>query len=118
MVPVAAMVAGGVTYAAWHWIAGLDLRAGGREVTLVPVLVSAVLAGLAGWVLLALLSRFTEHALRVWTVMAVAVLVVSLLGPAGADGTASVLGLMSLHLTVGATIIAGMRRSARRTLPG
>ncbi|WP_033346547.1 DUF6069 family protein [Catenuloplanes japonicus] len=109
IVPVAAMVTGGVAYALMHWIVGLDLHAGGREVTPAPVLITAALAGLAGWVLLAVLARFTARALRVWTVIAVVVLAVSLLGAAGGDGVGSVLGLVSLHLTVGVTIIAGMR---------
>lgn len=109
IVPLAAMVTGGVAYALMHWIVGLDLYAGGREVTLAPVLIAAAVAGLAGWALLAILSRFTPKALRVWTVISVVVLVVSLAGPAGADDLESVLGLMSLHLTVGVTIIAGMR---------
>lgn len=109
IVPVSAMMSGGVAYTLMHWIVGLDLFAGGREVTLAPVLIASATAGLAGWALLALLTRFTAHALRVWTVIAVAVLVLSLAGAAGGDGLTSVLSLMSLHVTVGVTIIAGMR---------
>ncbi|MFI5840135.1 DUF6069 family protein [Catenuloplanes sp. NPDC051500] len=109
IVPVAAMVTGGVAYALMHWLGGVRLSAGGREVTLVAVLITALLAGLAGWGLLALLARVTGRALRVWTVIAVVVLAVSLAGAAGADGRTSALCLVALHLTVGVTIIAGMR---------
>ena len=68
-------------------LAGVELtaRTGSdvQRVTPVAVAVSTLLAGLAGWALLALLERLTARARTVWTVVAALVLLVSLLGPLG-----------------------------------
>ena len=48
------------------------------ELELGPVLITAALAALAGWALLALLERFTPRARALWTVIAVAVAVLTL----------------------------------------
>lgn len=67
-------------------LAGVELAARGgdgaaQRVTPVAVAVSTLLAGLAGWASLALLERLTARARPVWTVVAVLVLALSLLGP-------------------------------------
>lgn len=116
-------VTGGIVAALAVWtvavpLAGVDLtvRTGGetRPFDAGTVTPSALLAGLAGWALLAALERFTGRARRTWTIIAVVVLVLSLSGPLGngAD-TATTLVLAAMHLVVGAVLILGLRRSAR-----
>ncbi|ADL46817.1 DUF6069 family protein [Micromonospora aurantiaca] len=100
-------------------IAGVELiaRSGSTDqrVTPVAVVVSTLLAGLAGWALLALLERLTARARTVWTVVAGLVLLVSLLGPLGGGvGGAATLTLVALHLVAGAVLITGLRRTAAR----
>ncbi|GAA3777108.1 DUF6069 family protein [Micromonospora maritima] len=101
-------------------LAGVDLtaRAGGggeQRVTPVAVAVSTLLAGLAGWAVLALLERFTGRARTIWTVIAVLVLLVSLLGPVGAGaGRAATVTLVALHLVAAAVLVPGLRRTAGR----
>lgn len=100
-------------------LAGVELaaRSGGVEqrVSPVAVAVSTLLAGLAGWALLALLERFTGRARTVWTVVAVLVLLLSLLGPvSGGAGGAATPTLVVLHLLAGAVLVPGLRRTAGR----
>ncbi|MET8837040.1 DUF6069 family protein [Micromonospora sp. NPDC004540] len=100
-------------------VAGVDLavRNGGTEqsVTAVAVGVSTLLAGLAGWALLALLERFTARPRAVWTGAAALVLLLSLLGPLGGGvGTAATLTLVVLHLVAAGVLVPLLRRTARR----
>ncbi|WBB76433.1 DUF6069 family protein [Micromonospora sp. WMMD1128] len=100
-------------------LAGVELtaRGGGAEqrVTPVAVAVSTVLAGLAGWALLALLERFTGRARTVWSVVAALVLLLSLVGPlTGGVGRAATVTLVILHLLAGAVLVPGLRRTAAR----
>lgn len=74
---------------------------------------TALVAGLLGWLLLAVLDRRSPRARAVWTGTAVAFLAVSLTLPLTAATTASAaLGLIILHLVAGAAVIPGMARSA------
>lgn len=99
---------------------GYELRApqlGGppAEVNLPLVVVGALAPSLLGWGLLAVLERRTRRARTIWTVIALAVLVVSftpLLGPEIATSTRIVLALM--HLAVAAVLIPGLTRGAPR----
>jgi hypothetical protein len=50
----------------------------------------------------------------IWTVIAAAVLALSLLGPLGGVSSGAVLGLLCLHLVVGLVLIAGLPRPATR----
>jgi len=78
------------------------------------VLITATLAALAGWVLLAVLERFTTRARPIWTGVAFAVLVASLGGPlSGGVGTGSKVVLALMHVAVGTVVIVGLRRTAR-----
>jgi hypothetical protein len=78
-----------------------------------PVVVVTLLAGLAGWGLLAVLERYTRRPARTWTIIALAVLIMSLAGPLGNGvGTASKLVLASMHLVAGAVLIPVLARSA------
>lgn len=113
----AAVLAGLLTWAVLDLLLGVDLsaRTGGTVRTVGPgaVVFAALLAGAAGWLTLALLERATTHARRVWTVLAGAVLVLSLVGTLGGVTAGAIGGLMALHLGVGLTIILGLRGRAR-----
>ena len=75
---------------------------------------AAVVAGLLGWALLALLERSSQRPERSWTSVAGVVLALSLGGPviAGASGSA-LLGLLALHVVVGGLLITLLPRTAR-----
>jgi Family of unknown function (DUF6069) len=88
---------------------GSDTRVGADAVVLV-----AVVVGLAGWGLLAFLERVAGRVRLIWTVIAAAVLALSLLGPLGGVSSAAVLALICLHLVVGLVLIAGLPRPATR----
>jgi hypothetical protein len=118
-------VAGGAAGALLLWAvndpwAGIELtvRQGGtrQHVGPVAVVLTALLAGLAAWGLLALLERNGRHPARTFRIIAVIVLLVSLAGPLGSgDGLGSKLALLAMHLTVGAALIIGLpgRRGCR-----
>jgi mannose/fructose/N-acetylgalactosamine-specific phosphotransferase system component IID len=117
--------AGGVLAAALAWIVEVPLlgihltfRFGtGHIQTIAPGQVIGVTAAasLLGWLLLALLERRTAHARRPWTTIALAALAASLALPlAAATTTAAAAALVVMHLTVGATVIPAMARTARR----
>ncbi|MGP3935090.1 DUF6069 family protein [Nonomuraea sp. KM88] len=96
-------------------VAGIALTArmggGAEQVGPAAVVVASLVAGLAGWALLAVLERFVSRAGRLWTIVALAVLALSLLGPLGsAVGAASTLVLVLLHLIVGAVLVPGLPR--------
>jgi hypothetical protein len=92
-------------------VAGLDLTAtpiGGTAtpVGALAVVAGALCAGLSGWALLAVLERRAARPRRTWTMIALMVLALSLATPLmGATG-ASLLVLLSMHLAVGAVLIA------------
>ena len=83
-----------------------------QPVTGVSVAATALVAGLAAMLTAWLLTRVAPRGCRtVWTVLASAVLVVSLLGPLGATSPAAVASLVTLHLLVGLTLVIGLRGS-------
>jgi hypothetical protein len=97
-------------------ISGRDLKVkhGTDTATVGPVdvVVVSLLAGLAGWVLLAFLERrHTERPLHVWAVTARCVLALSLLGPLGSGIASAKLALASLHLLAGGVLITLMHRT-------
>jgi len=96
-------------------IGGLDLtvRSGGRTDTVgaPAVVVSSIVAGLAGWGLLAVLERTAPRPALVWRIIAALVVAVSLLGPIGAATTAGTAwGLAGLHMAVAAVLIVQLPR--------
>lgn len=96
---------------------GVDLVVGEstrRTVTGGAAAGAALVAGLLGWALLALLERFSRRPERTWTSVAGGVLALSLGGPviAGASGSA-LLGLLALHLVVGGLLVVLLPRTAR-----
>ena len=73
-------------------------------------------AALLGWLLLTMLERRTSRARLIWTGSALVVLAASLSLPlAAATTTAAAVGLVVMHLTVGAAVIPAMARTARAT---
>lgn len=82
------------------------------------VLLSSLVVSLAGWASLALLERFTTRACRVWTVLALLMLTLSMAGPlAGGATTAVKVALALMHLTVAAVLIPALRRSSMIRTP-
>lgn len=80
----------------------------------VNVILSTLLASFAGWGVLALLERFTARARTIWTVVAVAVVVLSLLPTVTADAsTGTRIALTAMHLAVGAVVVPLLRKDAR-----
>jgi Family of unknown function (DUF6069) len=117
---LAIMAAVGATLTVWtiaHPVARADLvvDAGSGPTTVTPaaVVLMTVVAGLAAWGLLALVDRFTRRAAAVWSWIACAVLLISLLGPIGsAVGAGATAALVAMHLVTGAVPIPIMARSS------
>lgn len=117
-------VAGATAAAAVPWavaaLAGADLEvtSGGwtMDVGLPLVLGAALVVSLAGWGLLALLQRRRPgDARRVWTIVAVTVLLLSLAGLLTADATTTTrVYLAHMHVAVGLVLIPGLRRAAAK----
>ena len=80
-----------------------------QQIGPVAVVATALVAGLVAWALLAALERFTRRPIRIYRIIALVVLVVSLAGPLDSGaGTSSRLALLGMHLTVGAALIIGL----------
>lgn len=118
----AAAVGGGAIAALAVWavavpVLGVDLHAAPGTNPAQPVgpghvVVTGLLAGLAGWGSLALLERTVSRARTVWTVIAAVVLAVSLSGPLAGVTAADTVVLAVMHLAVGAVLIPGLARTA------
>lgn len=118
LVPAAASLAAALAWAVEVPGLGLHLnvRFGAGHVETIAVgQITGVAAGAAllGWLLLVLLERRTPRAGRRWTVIALVVLALSLALPLAATTTAAVVGLIALHLAVGAAVIPFLARTAR-----
>jgi hypothetical protein len=118
---LAVVSAAAVTLIVWAIagpLAGVNLQvqagtATARHVGPALVAIAALLAGLAGWALLAAMMRFTPRARVIWTVTALVVLAVSLAGPlAGGVTTAAKLTLAAMHLAAAAVLIPALGGSA------
>lgn len=113
---LAIAVATVVTVAVWFIARALDVtlavNTGGnrQDVAVSAVVAATVIAGLTGWALLALLERLTAAGRTIWTVVAVLVLLVSLLGPLGGVSTGTKVTLAVMHLAAAAVIIPAFRR--------
>ncbi|CCH17960.1 DUF6069 family protein [Micromonospora lupini] len=93
----------------------VDQGAGPQDVTVLAVIVTSALAALLGWGLLAVLERLSAHATTIWTAIAVAVLVLSLVPASLVDASAGTrVALVLMHLAVGAVVILGFRRAGAR----
>jgi hypothetical protein len=111
----------GAALAVWvvaHAVLDIDLVVGkgssAHPVTATSVAVVGVLVSLAAVGLRVLLRRVllrrAAAGRRTWTVVASVVLVLSLLGPAGAATWPAALALLALHVVVGASLLVGVRR--------
>jgi hypothetical protein len=117
---LATMAAAGATFTLWmiaHPIAGADLvvdtGSGPTTVTPTAAVLVTVVAGLAAWGLLALVERFSRRAAAIWSWIAGAVVLISLLGPLGsAVGAGATAALVAMHLVTGAVLIPLMARSS------
>jgi len=104
--------------------AGIDMtvRFGSGQpihVTLLSVVITALVAALAGWALLGLLGRYTARARAVWSVTAVVAALMSLAGPLIATAPAGTkASLMTMHLAVATVLILALRRTTRGSAPG
>ncbi len=87
---------------------------GGDDQTVgyVAVIAMTLLVGLAAWGLLAVLERTTSQPRTIWTAIAVACFLLSMLGALGGVDTASKVVLAALHIGAAIAIIPIMRRSA------
>lgn len=101
-------------------VAGVDLAvrqgpdATPQEIGPAAVVLVSVLAGLAAWAALAVLERLSSSARRDWTILAVAVLVLSLTGPIAAATTITgKAALAGMHLAVAAVLVPLLARSTR-----
>jgi hypothetical protein len=116
---VVAAVAGWVSI---EGIGGVDLHAPAFDATtatpdigLGAVVFASLVASLAAWALLAVLERYSSRPRRIWTILVVAGLVVSLGGPMSGGGidTANRALLALLHVIVAAVLIPLLYRIAR-----
>jgi hypothetical protein len=112
-------VTGGALAAALAWVVEvpllgihLNFRFGAGQIqtiSLGQVIGVAVAASLLGWLLLVLMERRTPQIHRRWTVIALIALAASLALPlAAATTTAATIGLIAMHLAVGAVVVPAM----------
>lgn len=95
-------------------LAGVKLTVDSGEVTPGSVIAAALVAGLAGWGLLAVLERVTARPVILWTWIAGVFLLLSLVGPLtlATTGTSTAV-LASMHVTTGAVLITLLPRQRR-----
>ena len=100
-------------------LAGVDLRVQRRPGQLeavgpAAVLLSSLIASLAGWAALAVLERFTARARTAWTVLALLVLALSMGGPlTGGLPTGAKAALAGMHVAVAVVLVPVLRRTTR-----
>lgn len=88
-----------------------DQRVGG-----IAVVVTAGSSALVGVLALRVMEARIQHALRAWTVLAILLALVSILGPLSAVTLQAKGTLLGLHAVVAAVVIVAVHRS-RATLP-
>lgn len=104
-----------VPVAGAHLSARLGAPAATQQVGLATILTVSVLAGLAGWALLAALERFATRPARSWIALATLALAISLAGPLSAGtSTPSKLVLVGMHLAVGGIVIPALAKTSAR----
>jgi hypothetical protein len=85
-------------------------------ISAIAVVGTALPMSLLAWGLLALLERLTPSAQRIWTIIAVAVLVLSLVPVALLDATdAAKVSLAVMHIAAGLPLAVLLRRGARNS---
>ena len=98
--------------------AGVDFRladsAGSGVVTLPVAVIFTAVFGLLGWGSLALLERFTRRARAIWTALAVAVALLSIVPIFLEQATSGTrIALTVLHLAVAVVLVPAFRRTTR-----
>jgi hypothetical protein len=81
----------------------------GSQVGAADVILATVVAGLAAWGMFGLLNR-TARTARWWPFVGSTGISLSMLGPSYLADGAAAMALMSMHLIVGAVLIAGFAR--------
>jgi hypothetical protein len=98
--------------------AGVDVAvergSGTAAVGPLAVTLTSLGAGLAAWLLLELLERWTPRPRPIWRIVACSILVLSLTGPMAATNNAGLAVLIGLHLLVGSILILGLGGVGRR----
>lgn len=92
----------------------LTMQNGATTITAIDVLIGTLVPGLGAWGLLSFLERRTDRAWPIFRGIAIAVLIVSLLGPLGADEALGKTALSIMHVIAGVIIIKGFSHTARR----
>lgn len=87
----------------------VDTPMGGRTISLALTIVATVAAGIAGWVVIALLERYTSSPRRVWIALTLVVLVLSIV-PVFRTTTnlGTQLMLAALHCVAAAVLIPAL----------
>jgi Family of unknown function (DUF6069) len=94
-------------------LSATDYQGQPMEIGPLNILVFTILPALAGWGLIAVLERFApSRAKMIWTVIAVAVLLLSLV-PLSQMSAAAAASLGLMHLIVGGVIIFAMRSTSK-----
>lgn len=115
-----ALVINTIVYFAGGAVLGTSIQAStdgatASDVPYVAVLASSVLPLFVGAGVLWLLGRFTTSALRVWTIIAIVLTVLSLTGPLFLPvDTGSKIALILMHIGAGTAAIVGQHWAARR----
>jgi hypothetical protein len=87
---------------------------GAVTISLPIVLIFSAVFGVLGWASLAVLERFTRRSRAIWTILASAVLVLSLPPIFLEDATAATkIALVLVHAAVAAVLIPALRRDAK-----
>jgi hypothetical protein len=114
---VAIAIAAAATGLAWllgrlaHVDYIVDTPIGARQITLALTIVATAAAGIAGWIVIALLERYTSSPRGIWIALTVFVLVLSIVPVFGTTanlGTQLMLSL--LHCVAAAVLIPGLPR--------
>lgn len=113
---VAATVVNAVLYfisAALGWMPQTVLSPAGLPITVVPVVVSTVIALVLATIVYSLLNRFTSNPNRWFTIIAVVVLVVSAVSPLGLPGapTMMIVMLEVMHVVAAVAAVYFLRKS-------
>jgi uncharacterized protein DUF6069 len=88
-----------------------ETPAGTRQITLALTVVATVAAGLAGWIVIAVLERYTASPRAVWIALTLAVLVLSIVPVFGTTASLGTqLMLSALHCVAAAVLIPALSR--------
>jgi hypothetical protein len=111
---IAALAVWGVAFVAGAALEVTSPLVGTLQINALIVIAAALPLAFAAWAVLALLERRSPNARRIWTIIAVAVLVVTLAPLAFLDATLGTkVALASMHIATGLVLIFMLRHGAR-----